>query len=82
VDPDNISIPVGYVPSPDFSKEFTDTILNNMLNKVQTSNEINFNDPRWTMYDGGGPSKCQIKKWVNFMNINWDGMNTYNDCKN
>jgi len=80
LDDTDTPIPVGYMPVENVNiKDYNS--LQTVLKNVQSVNEINFNDPRWTMYDGGGPSKCQIKKWANFMNINWDGMNTYNDCK-
>jgi len=50
-----------------------------MLNVIKR-NEINFNSPLWSQYDGGGSSICKIKDWIEENNISWDGLNSYNEC--
>lgn len=64
-------IPVGYYDGSH------NQILNNIISK---GNEINFNDPAWLTYNGGGGSICNIKSWVNKNNIVWDGLGNYNNC--
>lgn len=39
--------------------------------------QIDFTDKGWASY---GDPYCEIKKWANINNIQWDGMSNYNKC--
>jgi hypothetical protein len=79
LDPNNNEIPIGYYTMNDNQPESRVKLFENiMLN----GNEINFNDSKWTAYDGGGSSICNIKDWINKTQISWDGMNKNSKCPN
>jgi len=40
-------------------------------------NEIDFTDKGWASY---GDPYCEIKRWANINNIQWDGLLNYNKC--
>uniref|UniRef100_A0A6C0HZZ9 Uncharacterized protein n=1 Tax=viral metagenome TaxID=1070528 RepID=A0A6C0HZZ9_9ZZZZ len=81
LDPDKnkYNIPVGYYTVSDTSLESKEELFENIM---YNGNEINFNDSKWSAYDGGGSSLCNIKDWINKTQISWDGMNTNSKCDN
>ena len=79
LDPNNNEIPIGYYTMDDNEPESRVKLFENiMLN----GNEINFNDSKWSAYDGGGSSICNIKDWINKTQISWDGINKNSKCPN
>lgn len=47
---------------------------------IQLPNAIDFNSKEWSRFHGVNSRICQVKKWINKHNIQWDGLTQYNQC--
>lgn len=71
----------------DLSGDLPTSIYNPLLQDEYTyseaPNSIDFTSPYWTKYNNSPSSRiCNIKKWLNKHNIQWDGLSQYNRCNN